>query len=358
MEDIQSIRIDSHKLHFHPARVADWLAGKEIFPIYVEIGPSGACNNRCCFCAFDYLGYKQRFINKDFLLRTLREMAQNEVKSVMFAGEGEPYLHPDIRVFLDCGYKAGLDMALSTNGILWTPENSTQSLGILKWIRISLNAGTPDIYSIVHGTNPREFDKIVRNLENAVSIKRQNGFQCTIGVQCVLLPENKDDIVPLGHILKQAGVDYYTIKPFLKHPSSANDISSSMDNNDLIHLENKLKELETRDFHVAFRAHAMAKLEEKSRGYARCLGLPFFAKIISTGEVYSCGPFAGNPDFCYGNLNEQSFTDIWLGKRRRDIRKRIESELNAEHCMKNCRLDEINKYLWGLTHPDPHVNFI
>ena len=45
------LRIDSHKLNYHPARIAEWLdAGKDwekikkVYPIYVEASPSGACN--------------------------------------------------------------------------------------------------------------------------------------------------------------------------------------------------------------------------------------------------------------------------------------------------------------------------
>ena len=44
-------RIDSHKLMYHPDRIAQWqTAGdewekaKSVYPLYVEIAPAGACN--------------------------------------------------------------------------------------------------------------------------------------------------------------------------------------------------------------------------------------------------------------------------------------------------------------------------
>jgi len=54
-------RFDSHKLMLHPGRVAAWLEGNRIAPIYIEISPSGACNQKCRFCALDFY-HQRRFL--------------------------------------------------------------------------------------------------------------------------------------------------------------------------------------------------------------------------------------------------------------------------------------------------------
>jgi molybdenum cofactor biosynthesis enzyme MoaA len=88
--------IDSHKLVYHPTRLSDWLKGEDIYPIYIEVSPIGACNHRCTFCALDYMEYTPHFIEKELLKERLSEMGRLGVKSIMFAGEGEPLLYKDI----------------------------------------------------------------------------------------------------------------------------------------------------------------------------------------------------------------------------------------------------------------------
>lgn len=59
--------IDSHKLMYHPHTVSQWLDGVNVYPIYVEVSPSGACNHRCSFCALDFMGYEKVFLKKGIL---------------------------------------------------------------------------------------------------------------------------------------------------------------------------------------------------------------------------------------------------------------------------------------------------
>ena len=52
---MDELRIDSHKLIFHPRRVADWLGGSDITPIWAEYSLTNRCNCRCVFCYWPYL---------------------------------------------------------------------------------------------------------------------------------------------------------------------------------------------------------------------------------------------------------------------------------------------------------------
>ncbi|MBT3471848.1 MAG: radical SAM protein, partial [Gammaproteobacteria bacterium] len=68
--------------------------------------------------------------------------------------------------------------------------------------------------------------------------------------------------------------------------------------------------------------------------------------------------FAGDERFCIGNINKSSFQEIWEGEKRSSQLQFMLNELNISECRKNCRMDEVNRYLWALKHPSSHVNFI
>ena len=109
MED--KLRIDGHKLNYHPDRIMPWVKGKDIYPVYVEIGPTSICNHRCIFCALDYTGYKGKLMDTQVLLNALTEMGKKGVKSIMFGGEGEPTLHKDFSLLVEHAKKNGLDVS-------------------------------------------------------------------------------------------------------------------------------------------------------------------------------------------------------------------------------------------------------
>ena len=106
---VDKFAIDGHKAAYHPYHISviekynssdcsqsDVEAFKNLLPVYVEISPFGACNHRYAFCAVDYIGYKTIKLNTDLLKQSFTSMGYGGVKSIMFAGEGEPLLHPDI----------------------------------------------------------------------------------------------------------------------------------------------------------------------------------------------------------------------------------------------------------------------
>ena len=358
-------QIDSHKLIYHPDRVAqvmrvgkDWEKAKHVYPIYMEISPVGACNHRCTFCGKDYIGYKPNRLSITVMRRLLPELASLNVKSIMYAGEGEPLLHKNISEIIRITQEAGIDVSVTTNATVLPNNFLDEALPHLSWVKVSINAGTAENYSQIHQTKPEDFNKAKEHLAAMVEKRRAQQLDCVIGAQIVLLPENVDEITLLAKICRdELGIDYLVIKPYSQHLSSKNQ--REIDYSPWLRMEKNLEKFNTKNFNVVFRANTMKKYSSNER-YTHCYSTPFiWGYIMANGIVSGCSAYLLNDLFEFGNINEHSFQEIWTGEKRRRNFEYVANELDITDCRKNCRMDEANRYLYALIDDPPsHINFI
>lgn len=351
-------KIDSHKLIYHVPRVNDWMEGKNVYPIYMEISPIGMCNHRCTFCALDFMEYQKRELSIELLRERLKEMGRLGIKSIMYAGEGEPFLHKYIAEIVSKTKDSGIDVAITSNGALMKADLAERVLPHLEWIKISINAGTDTTYANIHRTKSSDFNKVIKNVSHAVEIKQKKKYKCTIGMQMLLLPENSHEVTLLAETARDMGVDYLVIKPYSQHLMSNSNQYEDIHYESYLDLAESIKAFNTETFSVVFRANTMKKWDVADRNYDKCQALPFWSYIDSGGGVWGCSAFLGDERFLYGNINENSFESIWKSEKRKASLKSVENSLDVRNCRINCRMDEINRYLWELKHPPGHVNFI
>jgi len=365
MSDIY--KIDSHKLIYHPERVIqilnghqEWNTAKNIYPVYLEVSPVGACNHRCTFCAVDYIGYKAVMLDFDLYSKRLEEMGQLGVKSIMYAGEGEPLLHKDIVKIVIETKNAGIDVSFTTNATVISDDFINNALDKTSWIKVSMNAGTKSTYAKIHQTKEKDFDKVINNLKKVVKHKYDNDLDTTIGIQTLLLPENHNEMIELIRIARdEIGLDYLVIKPYSQHMFSDTEIYKDLKYDDFIDLGDELESFSNDNFNVIFRSNTMRKYSENDR-YKKCYATPFvWGYIMASGDVYGCSAYLLDKRFSYGSINENSFKEIWEGEKRKANYFFIKNDLNIVDCRKNCRMDEVNRYLYSLIEDKvPHVNFI
>jgi MoaA/NifB/PqqE/SkfB family radical SAM enzyme len=350
--------LDSHKLHYHFDRVAQFAKSGDCAPIYMEVSPVGLCNHRCVFCAYDYIGYPNRKLDREKFMTFVKDIADAGLKSMLYAGEGEPLVHPNIGEFVAHTKSYGIDVGMFTNGQLLSEKLTQEILPSLTFIRFSFNGGTADNYAKIHEVKTSVFDKVVENIKYACDYRREHGLSVDIGAQFVLLPENIDYLMDAVRTLRLCGVDYISIKPFVQQNEAQHYQMNRQFTLDELHelIESSKKE-EADSFKVLFRENAFEKYGE--RDYCHCNGTTFITVLNSAGELASCLPFWDNPEFVYGNIHEESFEAIWNGERRAKIKNFLENELDVKTCPPNCRPNAINSFLENILSRDiKHINFI
>lgn len=356
--------MDGHKLYWHMDRVQDWLDGKRIAPIHIDVGLSKGCNIRChyCFGALQGNFYKKGskiVFPYDPLIRYMNDAGKMGVKSMGLIGEAEPTLNPYLYDAIIAGSKAGIDMALGTNGILYdTGDMGQEALKHLKWIRFNVSASSAEAYSRLHGS--KEFSKLIEKIKFCVGYKREQKLGVTIGLQMVLTPQDKDEVVPLAKLGKELGVDYFVVK----------QCSDTVDNqlgyfnrfSEYDDFENMLHEAESVSSDGYDVIVKWGKIGEKGkRDYDHCIGAPFLLYSSGDGKLFPCGMFFDEKwwdKFLLGDLTKDSFIDIINSDRYSEVMDRCSRIDCNSFCYSGCRTDKINSFVHKLVHPPDHRNFV
>lgn len=366
----KEIILDGHKVLWHADRVEAWMRGERIAPITIDCALTRACTYKCTYCYGMLQNNDVKKMTRDVIFRFLDDAAEIGVKAVSFVSDGESTCSPHLYDAILRGKQNGLDMALGTNGYLLRDDRLEEILPALTYLRFNISAGEPERYAEIHGTSFEHFNKVINTIRNAVAIKKARSLSVTIGLQMVLLPEFRDQIMPLSKLGKDLGVDYLVIK----HCSDDEQGSLGVDYEKYNELVDDLKAAEavsSGDYIV--RAKWSKILSGGKRNYSQCFGPPFIMQFSGSGLVAPCGMLFNEKYKKYhiGNIAETSFKEIWKSERYWEVIKLIASDkFDARTmCGSLCLQHKVNEFLWDLKkgksrlakpegEPPMHMNFI
>ncbi|GHU43753.1 radical SAM protein [Spirochaetia bacterium] len=122
------------------------------------------CNHKCIFCAQSKMTRKRREIDKNLLLRIMREAHELGVKEIGFYSTSEPFLCKNLAMYVKEAKDTGFEYVyITTNGALATPQRLKEVIDSgADSIKFSINAGTSETYKFIHGYD--DFDKVISHL--------------------------------------------------------------------------------------------------------------------------------------------------------------------------------------------------
>ena len=310
--------LDSHKLAYHYDRVEQWEHGEKIAPVSVDMALTRACGAMCSFCyAMVQEPQERASIKVKEALELADDFAEIGVRGVSLISDGESTLSKAYVPFIQHASSLGIDVGNATNGWEWGPEKIEEVLPHLTWVRFTVAAGTPEEYSRIMFKGPEHtsvFDRAMDNIRYAVALKKRKNLKVTLGIQMVLMPEFKDEIIPFSKLAVDLGVDYGVIKHCSddEYGSLGVDYSKYEDMYDLLEQAEQLSNDQTK---VIVK---WEKIKDKGRpSYKRFYGPQFLLQISGSGLVAPSGMFfnARYSKFHMGNFVDERFKSIFNSDR-------------------------------------------
>lgn len=297
--------------------------------VVTELDLTNKCNHRCPGCC----GHNENNaeLSKEQVEAVVEGLKSLDNKGVILSGGGEPTISPYFEYAISLIKKAGMNIGLNSHGMSLDENKARIIAENLEYFRISLDAGSPEMYGKIHGMKPHHFEKTLENIAMFARIKKELNSKTSFGVGFLTSELTQEDMEPFVRLVKERGADFAQFRPFT---GNTLDI--------LPYLEELRKKYEDNDFKIVASYQKYKEMVDVSyRGYDKCHGM-FFSTVISADfKVWACLHFRQSEKHFLGDLREQTLEEIWRGSRIREVYESI----NCSECPILCRNDSFNRTL-------------
>ena len=229
-----------------------------------------------------------------------------DAQLIHFSGGGEPLLNPWLSKALP--WIAQMDqvikVALSTNGILLTPEIAQH----VDYLRVSIDAGTREHYERVSGVDA--FDKVVANLK---AIKPKGDLGLAMLVTDDQTVDWWGEISRFCNVARAVSADFMHVRPAwypdLNRTFEAQRLTPYMD--------------------LDCKGPLHIRGDKFYKGYTRCVATPLQVTVTARGEYALC---QDRPDLTFGRL-EDGFEKAWFGEEHRNLLKMNFPDEDCPRCV-------------------------
>lgn len=344
-------------------------SGYSFSPLTIYIAVNSVCNMRCKMCDFGqqikeslfYKNLKTEETTAELSLEVLKKMVDDvkNFKPLISINAAEPLLYKNIKEISKYIVDSGLEMQITTNGYFL--ENFAEAfveIGIQK-IWISLD-GPAEIHNQIRGVDDC-FERATRGIRKIESIKREKGaLYPEIHIAFTISNYNYHSLE--AHLRNISDIDFKSmvfahlnfITPKLaeKHNREAGKIcqatamsSAQIDIQeiDLTILHEQIQKLKK---HKDKKIYFLPKLnyQELEIFYrqpeafiktTKCQ-VPWVAvQVLANGNLV---PLSRCYNFDLGNINENSFLELWNGPKMKELRKNLQKYGSFPACSRCCGL--------------------
>lgn len=310
--------------------VGKFVAGEPYSPLFLELRPTNVCNHNCIFCFSHDTRSDFARLSQSRVTSLIEETKSFGIPVIRFCGGGEPLAWAGIDKAAEQADKADIGVVLITNGTLlgkFCESLSEHS----RYIRISINGG-PNSHHIIHGCPPKDFTKIIQNMNNISRIRANNtdiANRLYLATTFIVIPGgNIEEIYTTARIVKDAGWDAIYFRT-----STPTNIYTEQDRLMLAEQKAECDELIDDNFFPHF-AGRLFGLNENSRiNRCFCYHSQLRVYVEATENMSFCGLYSSTELHSMGNINEGRLDDLWKTSEAR-LRFKSRDKVDCTTCEK------------------------
>lgn len=290
------------------------------YPMSISFEPTTSCNLRCPECPSGLRQFTRPtgMLKQDFFVKTIDEIYK-ELIYLIFYFQGEPYLNPNFLDMVKYAHDKGIYTATSSNAHYMTDVNAKKTVesGLDRLI-ISIDGTTQEVYQQYRRGG--KLDKVIQGAQNIVKWKKElNSKTPFIIFQFLVVRPNEHQIEDVKKLGKEIGVDQVRFK-------TAQVYDYENDPNNLI---------PTIEKYSRYKKDKKGDSKIKNGMANHCWRLWQANVITWDGKIVPCC-FDKDAKHQLGDLNNQSFKDIWHNKNYKNFRANItKGRKNIDICA-NC----------------------
>ncbi len=321
-------------------------------PLRLFVEFANACNLRCKMCSVTY--WKGSGLMSSTTLERVEPLFGHAITAIL-NGDGESMLHPQFIETIEKIKRFKMYSLFSTNATLLDKDMATALVkNPVITMRVSFDGATPKTYEYFRiGSS---FDTVIDNIKRFVETKRQRGAEYPkLEFILVLMRQNYNEVPAYVQLAKDVGADSVAIKlicgnirepqyeamyeqhkiPHEEIPRARESLMKSRTLAERLKIP-YLVENDIQNLILDTRKEESPPIpnDGESSGQRRTDKIyctePFRTVFVrANGDVRTCC----NSPLILGNLNEQSFDEIWNGEAYQNLRRLVYEEPYNQSCL-------------------------
>ncbi len=288
-------------------------------PISISVEPTTSCNLRCPECPSGLRSFTRPtgMLGADLYKKTIDELHQT-LMSLTFYFQGEPYLHPQFLELVRYATERNVFTGTSTNAHYLTDDNARKTVESgLDRLVISLDGTTQDTYQQYRIGG--KIEKVLDGTSNLIRWKKAlRSVTPHVELQFLVVKPNQHQIGEVQTLAKSLGVDQLTFKTAQIY--------------DFEHGSNLMP---TIDKYSRYAQQPDGTYRIKNPMADECWRMWQSCVMTWDGTIVPCC-FDKDAHHQLGNLQTQSFADVWHGAAYQQFRQSIFQARDQIEMCRNC----------------------